>query len=314
MRAPDFWQRRGLAASLLAPLGVLYGASVAWKAKIAQPYRATMPVVCVGNLTAGGSGKTPVAIAIAGDLIARGRKPVFLTRGYGGRENGPAWVGEQDNAQTIGDEALLLARSAPTIVARNRAEGAIFAKNSDVIVMDDGHQNFTLHKNLSLVVVDGETGFGNGLMIPAGPLREPVAHGLARADAVVVMGEGTPDLAGFRGPVLHARLKADGDALRGRTVFAFAGIGRPEKFLASLKESGAVVAGARFFPDHHPYRAEEIAALRAASGNAQLVTTEKDLVRLSPEQRHDIAVLPVRAVFDDKDAISRLLDSLGSAV
>ena len=299
---------------LLSPLGALYGASVSWKAKTAKPYRAAIPVICVGNLTAGGSGKTPVAIAIAQALIARGRKPSFLTRGYGGREPGPVLVAAGDNTEKVGDEALLLSRAAPVIVARNRADGAALAKGADVVVMDDGHQNFTLHKNLSLVVVDGETGFGNGLMIPAGPLREPVTRGLARADAVIVMGDGKPDLQGFSGPVLRARLKADGDALRGKRVFAFAGIGRPEKFVASLNDSGAVVTGTRFFSDHHPYRADEIAALRAAAGDALLVTTEKDLVRLSADRRAGIAALPVRAVFDDKDAISRLLDTLPGAV
>ena len=173
MRAPDFWQRRGFAAALLSPLGKLYGATVAWKARTARPFHAAIPVICVGNLTAGGSGKTPVALAIAEALIARGRKPFFLTRGYGGRDSGPTLVTENKEADAVGDEALLLARTAPTIVAHDRADGAALAlaQGADVIVMDDGHQNFTLHKDLSLVVVDGETGFANGLILPAGPLR-----------------------------------------------------------------------------------------------------------------------------------------------
>jgi tetraacyldisaccharide 4'-kinase len=312
MRAPEFWKRRGAAALLLAPLGSLYGASVAWKARLAKPYRVKARVLCVGNLTAGGSGKTPVALAIGARLKARNNTIAFLTRGYGGSEPGPALVQTNSDAAQMGDEALLLANCAPTIVARDRAQGAAFAvaQNAQIIVMDDGHQNFTLAKDLSLVVVDGESGFGNGLMIPAGPLREPVAQGLARADVVVIMGNGNPDLGSYAGPVLRAQLDADGEAFRGRRVFAFAGIGRPEKFLASLEQSGAIVTGTQFFDDHHPYRDGEIAALKARAGNAQLITTEKDLVRLSAGDRAGIAILQVRAAFEDEGALDRLLDRI----
>jgi len=227
MRAPDFWRAPTLFARLLAPLGALYGASVAFKARNTRPFDPGIPVICVGNLTAGGSGKTPVAIAIAEMLRAKGHRPYFLTRGYGGSEKGPALATRGHSADVMGDEAVLLARTAPTIVARDRAAGARLAreKGATVIVMDDGHQNFSLRKNLSLVVVDAETGFGNGYQIPAGPLREPVAQGLARADAVVLIGEGMPDLRGFGGPVLRARLAPDGAAFADKTVFAFAGIG-----------------------------------------------------------------------------------------
>src|SRR5579862_6284146 len=237
MRAPDFWRRRGAAALMLAPLGALYGLSVALKARLARPFDAGLPVICVGNLTAGGSGKTPVAIVLAERLRAKDHKPFFLTRGYGGSERGPAMAVRGHSAAQMGDEALLLARAAPTIVARDRAAGARLAKEkgATVLVMDDGHQNFALRKSLSLVVVDAETGFGNGFQIPAGPLREPVAQGLSRADAVVLTGDGNPDLANFRGPVLRAHLAADDAGFAGQQVFAFAGIGRPEKFTASLE-------------------------------------------------------------------------------
>ena len=169
---------------------MLYGASVVFKARRATPYDPQLPVICVGNLTAGGSGKTPVAIAIAEILRARGHRPFFLTRGYGGSTSGPALASRGHSAAVMGDEALLLARTAPTIVARDRAAGARLAKEkgASVLVMDDGHQNFTLRKTLSLVVVDAASGFGNGFQIPAGPLRESVAQGLARADAVVLVG------------------------------------------------------------------------------------------------------------------------------
>lgn len=301
-----------MAAALLAPLGWLYGASVAFKARTARPFDPGLPVVCVGNLTAGGSGKTPIAIALAEMLRAKGHRPYFLTRGYGGSERGPALASRGHSAALMGDEALLLARTAPTIVARDRAAGARLAgeKGATVIVMDDGHQNFSLTKTLSLVVVDAETGFGNGYQIPAGPLREPVTQGLARADAVILVGDGAPDLRGFGGPVLRAHLKAEGDAFAGKTVFAFAGIGRPEKFAASLEDSGAAVTGSCFFPDHHPYTEDEIIQLRAVAGNAVLVTTEKDFVRLSTAQREGIRMLKIAAVFDDAHAIERLLDSI----
>src|SRR5471032_314120 len=255
MRAPDFWQRRGAAAALLAPLGWLYGATVASKARSSKGFDPGLPVICVGNLTAGGSGKTPIAIAFAEMLRARGHRPYFLTRGYGGSERGPALATRGHSAAVMGDEALLLARTAPTIVARDRAAGARLAKEkgASVLVMDDGHQNFSLHKTLSLVVVDAQSGFGNGFQIPAGPLREPVAQGLAGADAVVLVGDGAPDLQGFHGPILRAHLKAEDGAFAGKNVFAFAGIGRPEKFIASLQDSGANVTGSCYFDDHHPY-------------------------------------------------------------
>jgi tetraacyldisaccharide 4'-kinase len=311
MRAPDFWRERGPMALLLAPLGALYGATVALKARLARPFDPGLPVICVGNLTVGGSGKTPIAIALCESLRAMGHKPYFLTRGYGGSERGPALASRAHSAGVMGDEALLLARTAPAIVARDRAAGARLAKEkgATVLVMDDGHQNFSLRKSLSLVVVDGETGFGNGLQIPAGPLRETVAQGLARADAVVVMGEGAPDLEGFAGPVLRAHVKADSAPFAGKSVFAFAGIGRPEKFIATLQDGGAHITGSCFFADHHPYTEDEIVQLKAIAGEAELVTTEKDFVRLSIAQRQGIKPLKISAGFDDSRSLARLLDS-----
>ena len=312
MRAPDFWRTRTFFAGLLAPLGALYGASVAFKARTAKPCDPGIPVICVGNLTAGGSGKTPVAIAVAEMLRAQGHRPYFLTRGYGGSERGPALATRGHSATVMGDEAVLLARTAPTVVARNRAAGARLAceKGATAIVMDDGHQNFSLRKSLSLVVVDAETGFGNGYQIPAGPLREPVGQGLSRADAVVLVGEGAPDLKDFRGPVLRAHLAPDGAAFAGKTVFAFAGIGRPEKFVASLEASGAHVTGSCFFPDHHPYGEDELLQLRAVAGDAILVTTEKDFARLTTAQREGIRVLKITATFDEPAVMAGLLDSI----
>ncbi|MBV9550301.1 MAG: tetraacyldisaccharide 4'-kinase [Alphaproteobacteria bacterium] len=309
MRAPNFWRHRGITAYLLAPLGAIYNASVAFKAAYASPYRAPMPVICVGNLTAGGSGKTPVTIAIGEMLRARGKNPAFLIRGYGGRSAVPTLVKPHHTARQVGDEALLLARSGPTIVAADRATGAAKAAalKADVLVMDDGHQNFGLAKNLSLVVVDGSGGFQNGMVLPAGPLREKVAQGLKRADAVILMGEGTPDLDGYAGPVLRAHLKPMPNDLAGRRVFAFAGIGRPQKFYATLKAVGAFITGTQDYADHHFYDAKDLQGLRDQAKDALLVTTEKDLVRIPPERRGGIVALAVEARFDDPAALDALL-------
>jgi tetraacyldisaccharide 4'-kinase len=319
MRAPKSWTRNDrwsrLAMAGLVPLGWLYGAATAWKARHATPHKAPVPVICVGNLTAGGTGKTPVAIAVARTLLARGLHPYFLSRGYGGRLKGPIHVMPEHSAADVGDEPLLLAAASPVIVARDRGDGAetAAAHGADCIVMDDGHQNFTLAKDLSIVVVDGETGFGNGRILPAGPLREFVSLGLARADAVVIVGDGTPDLGAFAGPVLRAHLThVDVPDLKGRRVVGFAGIGRPEKFFRSLHAFGAEVVATKRFADHHVYTHSEIARLKskARAAGAILVTTEKDYVRMTQVEREEIAVLPVRAAFDEVEALARLLDRL----
>jgi tetraacyldisaccharide 4'-kinase len=307
-----------MAAAALSPFGWIYGAVTDWKRAHAQPFRAHARVVCVGNLTAGGSGKTPVVAAIVRLLQARGLRTTILSRGYGGSAQGPLLVNPGAHAAAdVGDEPLLLAARAPVIVARNRPHGAALAddQNADVIVMDDGYQNFTLAKDLSLIVVDAEMGFGNGRLLPAGPLRESIQGGLARADAVVLVGDGTPPLPGYSGPVLRARLvPSEGEVLKGRKTIAFAGIGRPEKFFATLRGTGADLASAVAFADHHTFTPGEIARLKeeAKSKNAMLVTTEKDFVRLAPAEREGIRAFPVEAVFERPDALSSLLDKLAS--
>lgn len=321
MRQPEFWNGRDGAARLalaaLAPVSWAYGASVAWKQRHAHPHHVEARVICVGNLTAGGTGKTPIAIAIARALVERGQKPFFLSRGYGGHARGPVLVDPaHDTARDVGDEPLLLSRTAPVVVARDRAAGAAFAAahGASAVVMDDGHQNFDLAKDLSIVVADAETGFGNGRVLPAGPLREPVAQGLARADAVVLVGDGMPDLKGFAGPVLRARLVPENTVgLSGKDVVAFAGIGRPDKFFATLRGLGAQLIETREFPDHHAFSASDIARLKAKARGALLMTTEKDFVRLTPQEREGVSFLPVRAEFDDPAAFARLLDSVAPA-
>ena len=320
MRAPEFWTGKSKAAgalsAALAPLGALYALSVRAKMARAKPYRARARVLCVGNLTAGGSGKTPIAIALGLMLAARGKRIAFLTRGYGGRLHGPLCVDAARHIATdVGDEALLLAAKAPTIVARDRAAGAKLTDSLgiDIVVMDDGFQNFQLAKDVSLIVIDAEWGFGNGRLIPAGPLRERPDDGFKRADALVLMGDREPKLSPFAGPVLRARMLPSAPAaVAGRAVFAFAGIGRPEKFFSTLRDMGARVLGTRAFPDHHRFNAIELAALRALaqSFGALLVTTEKDFARIAELDRKAILPVPVHVVFETDPALSALLGRL----
>jgi len=273
----------------------------------------------VGNLTAGGAGKTPIVRDFAARLRAQGRNPAILSRGYGGRQRGPLRVDPGRHiAADVGDEPLLLARDSPCWIARDRAKGAraIAAAGAGIIIMDDGLQNPQLHQDLRLIAVDGAAGFGNGRAIPAGPLRERAADGLDRADALIVMGEddtGVAASAAGRLPVIRARLAlAGGPSLAGSRLFAFAGIGRPEKFRATLLEGGAELLAFRAFPDHHAYLKSELIALSAKARdlNAKLATTEKDWVRLSPEWRERVTPIPVAVRWDDESAISALLNGL----
>ena len=311
----------GLAAGLLAPLGAAWDAGSRLRRALARPYQAPVPVICVGNLVAGGSGKTPVVLALAGSIGASGVAVHIVTRGYGGRLGGPVRVDPaRHDAAAVGDEALLIAAASPCWVARDRAAGvrAAVAAGAAAVLLDDGFQNPAIEKDLSLVVVDGEYGFGNGRVIPAGPLREPAASGLARADAVVLLGKGEPDCVREAGcPIFRADLEpVEGERFAGARVVAFAGIGRPEKFVASLKGIGASVIAAYPFSDHHPFSNAEIARLHhmAERGDARLVTTAKDWVRLPARLRGGIEVLEVRVRWHDRAAVTRLVaDVLANA-
>jgi tetraacyldisaccharide 4'-kinase len=322
MREPAFWWREGsLASALLAPLASVYGAIAAWR--LARPGRRTgIPVVCIGNLTVGGAGKTPTALTVARMLATAGERPVFLSRGYGGALAGPLVVDPaRHRARDVGDEPLLLARTAPTIVARDRVKGTCIATGASVIVMDDGFHNPSLAKDFSVLVVDARRGIGNGRVIPAGPLRAPVDAQLARANALVVVGISTDrcavaEMARDRGiPVLRASLRADTAfiaGLTGRRVLAFAGIGDPQKFFATLTEAGVALAATRSFADHHRYTRREAAALceEADRDGLALVTTEKDLARLSGEEQPLSAragALPITLVFEDEARFASLL-------
>lgn len=327
MQAPAFWWREqasGL-ARILSPLGAIYGAVTA-RRMLRPGVQADVPVLCIGNFVAGGAGKTPAAIACAQLLAASGERPMFLSRGYGGALSSatPLRVDPaHHDASMVGDEPLLLARVAPAFICRDRVAGANAAAlaGASIVVMDDGLQNPALAKDLCLAVVDGATGVGNGLCVPAGPLRAPLDGQLRAVEAVLIVG---PGLAGER---VAAQARAGGssvftghlapapdavDRLRDKAVFAFAGIGRPEKFFDTLGGCGARIVGRRAFADHHGYTRGDLDSVSAAarsSGAEIIVTTEKDACRL-PVDALDFTTLPVTLAFDEPDAIGAWLATI----
>jgi tetraacyldisaccharide 4'-kinase len=316
MRAPEFWHTRpGLASGLLAPFGTAWDAAARLHRALVRPYHASTMVVCVGNLVAGGAGKTPVVLSLAERIAGSGCVVHAVTRGYGGHLGGPLRVDPAlHDAAAVGDEALLLAARVPCWVARDRAAGvrAATADGAEIVLLDDGFQNPRVHKDQSLVVVDADYGFGNCRVMPAGPLREAAASGLERADAIVLLGgAAVPTLVRRSGrPILRAMLEAvDGERFAGARVVAFAGIGRPEKFFASLRASGAVLVATHPFADHFRFAPRDIARLRreAESAGARLVTTAKDRVRLPPPDHGGIEVFEVRVRWRDPGAAARFV-------
>lgn len=321
MRAPGFWigEGSGLTALLLSPLAAIYGAATA--RRMARPgWMAPVPVICCGNATAGGAGKTTVALDLGQRLANRGIGVHFLLRGYGGKLGGPLRVDPAaHDSEAVGDEALLLAAERPAWIGGDRAASAraAIAGGAQAIVMDDGLQNPTLAKDLSLLIIDGGYGFGNGHIIPAGPLREPVAAAAARSRAAVLIGEDeTGALAQLPDslPVLRAQLRPGPEAelLAGQAVYAFCGIGNPRKFFATLTEAGAVLAGRMAFADHYPFDDGDMRELlaEAESLRAIPVTTRKDFVRIPPAFRSRVTVVSIRLEWADSTAIEGLLDPL----
>ena len=323
MQAPRFWyQPKGLRSKLFAPLGALYAAGTTRKLAQGARENVGVPVICIGNLTAGGTGKTPTVIAVLMMLAARGVTAHVVSRGYGGSLEGPVQVKEREHkADQVGDEPLLLAAFAPTWVAKNRAEGAraAVAAGAEVILLDDGFQNASLAYDLSLVVVDATRGFGNGAVIPAGPLREPVEAGLERADLVISIGPAPAQRsfvdqwgAALNVPLVSGVLRPleTGIAFSGMRVLAFAGIGHPAKFFATLKALGAEVVRGEALSDHQPLSDALMARLtrEAKLLGAQLVTTEKDAVRLPDALRREVLTVPVRLEIAKPDALDTALD------
>lgn len=325
MKAPRFWFKPpstfDLRAFLLSPLGALYGYATAHRVGKPAVMRAKCPIICIGNINAGGTGKTPTTIALAQHLVYAGYDVHIVSRGYGGSLKDPTEVQPATHtASQVGDEPLLLAAFARTWVADDRGAGInlAIAAGAQIILMDDGFQDPKVHKDLSLVIVDADKGFGNGKCIPAGPLREPVSAGLRRADAVISIGDaaaqarfkhawGTaisqPHITGQLDP-----LETGMDWTSGRYI-AFAGIGHPEKFFATLRGLGANIIRSEALDDHQPLTAGLVKRLKAEAqlGNAQLVTTEKDAARLPREFRMDVIALPVRLTMTDPGALDALL-------
>ena len=319
MKAPLFWSAPpGLISGLLTPVSWVW-TSVTRKRLSARGLEIGIPVICVGNLTAGGTGKTPVVMALLERFTQDGVAAHVVSRGYGGSLEGPLRVDERKHsASQVGDEPLLLSAFGRVWVSKDRAKGAQAARDAgaDVILLDDGFQNPSLVKTKSILVIDAEAGFGNGCVMPAGPLREPVADGMARADLIVLIGpkSARSDFLTDQSlslDVLEAELTPlqTGMTWEGLRALAFAGIGRPQKFFDSLSRAGVDLIGTRSFGDHAPYRRDLLRRLlaEAKSKGAQLVTTEKDAVRLPQELRSEVLTFPVRLSFEDEARLETLV-------
>ncbi len=320
MKAPDFWKsnRGGLLSTLLAPAGFVYGLGTAARQKWGKSWTCPIPLICVGNLVAGGAGKTPVVMDVARRVRQAGIDAHIITRGYGGTEKGPLKVSrELYDARAVGDEALILSEVAPTWVSDDRPAGCrrAMTEGAGLVVLDDGFQDPSCRKSLSILVVDGACGFGNARIIPAGPLRESVKSGLQRADGVAILGEDRANVGetvGNHCPVLRATIEVDREfsALEGEKVLAFAGIGVPDKFFRSARAHGLDVVKTEAFADHHHFTDRELARLSAEAEmmGATLLTTTKDLVRLPPDMREAVKALPVHVVWDNEEEINQLLN------
>ena len=319
MKTPSFWHADGFIPKLLEPLAQLYKCLSFLERSLRSKTKIDIPVLCIGNLVSGGAGKTPIALSIGQKLNVK-HNISFLTRGYGGIEAGPIEVNpDEHSSYEVGDEALILSEVGPTWVSRNRTAGAIAAKNAgfEIVIMDDGFQHTSLVKTLSFVIIDGPYGFGNGRLIPAGPLREPIYSGLKRADVIVLVGEVNPsiiELLPNNKPLLRASLvPAEMDIqLSNNNVIGFAGIGRPTKFLETLEKMGLDVIDFVAFPDHYRFRESEIRELyeKATEVDAILVTTFKDMKRVPKNVAHLCQPIGITVVWEDDSEIQQLLDSV----
>ncbi|ARN84506.1 tetraacyldisaccharide 4'-kinase [Candidatus Nucleicultrix amoebiphila] len=312
MKAPKFWHKRdSIRGLLLIPIAIFYKYfSTFYRSKI-KASKLPIPVICIGNVVIGGAGKTPVAIAIYDLLRNMGIKPHFLTRGYKGKMRGPLLVDPYIHTfEDVGDEPLLLAKKGPTWVSADRVEGAksALANGAEVIIMDDGFQNPYLHKDINILVIDGSYGLGSGRLFPAGPLRESLASGLSRAQAVIIVGEGWQHQP-FKIPTFYAHAQLDPNILKTLKTLklcAFAGIGNPEKFFTSLRNAGLHVLDTFSFSDHHPYIPEELN--RLVGGDLTVVTTTKDYVRIPEPWSKKITPISMDIKFNDPHKLMKVLE------
>ena len=317
MKTPAFWNEKNWKSCTLWPLGLLYAFATKARITFGKPQKINKPVVCVGNLTAGGTGKTPIAIAIAKLLQSEGKKPFFVSRGYGGTLKGVTVNNQKHTAKEVGDEPLLLSKQAPVIVDTSRFQAAAKAANegADIIIMDDGFQNPSLHKDLSFIVIDGNTWFGNGFCIPAGPLRETVDSGIKRADAIIIIenkkrSQTLPNL-----PTFHANIAPIKPENKSDKIIAFAGIGRPEKFYDSLCELGLKPEKTFDFPDHHFYTENELNTIiaEAKNINAKIFTTSKDMVKIPNHLQKHFNVLEIKIQWEDEKKLKEfILEKIGN--
>lgn len=314
MKTPKYWQSNSFVSKLLEPFGKLYGVATKLRLKLKTPRKTTVPVICIGNITAGGTGKTPVSISVAKMLITAMHHPIFVTRGYGGKLSNVLVNNKKHTAQDVGDEPLLLSEQAPVVVNADRYAGAELAvkEGADVIVMDDGFQNPTLHKDLSFLVFDGHYGIGNGKIIPAGPLRETFADGIKRADALIILGKDKHDLAKrTKLPVFFGHTEPVQTTVGDTDVVAFAGIGHPQKFYHTLQQQGYNVVETIDFPDHHFYSKDELENIlqKAKELNAEVYTTSKDFVKIPSLYHKSINMLEIAVVWDKPDELQQFIEN-----
>lgn len=314
MRTPQFWQHNDWRSTLLLPASALYWVGARISRYLATPQRAPLPVISVGNVTVGGAGKTPTVLALIPLLREMQHVPHIISRGYGGMPHTAHRVTASDDWRMVGDEPLLLAAAAPTWVGAQRPASAYaaHAAGATVVVADDALQHHRLHKDISLLVIDGAYGIGNGRLLPAGPLREPLSAAVARCDAVVMIGDDTQQLgARITKPIFRARVETTGDTswLYDAAVIAFAGLARPQKFFDGLRVLGASLLSWHSFADHHAYARDEVEALlaQAKQHQAVLVTTAKDAVKLAPDLRAQVRVLDIALRWQDEAALRQWL-------
>lgn len=304
MKTPKFWNNKGLISTLLLPISSIYGAITQLRIKFSTPYKCSAKVICIGNITAGGVGKTPIAIAMAEKYIKEGKKVFFVTRGYKGKLKNILVDLTTHTPEETGDEARLLAQTAPTIISPQRDIGAKMAVSmgAEVIIMDDGFQNPSLYKDESWLVFDGNIGIGNGRIIPAGPLRETLKNGQKRAQHIIIMGKDTTNLAPKCNlPIHYGHIEPKPFELTNKRVLAFAGIGHPQKFYNTLQTNGYEVIKSIDFADHHQYTINDIAQIKeiAQKENLSIVTTEKDYIKLSDEMKENIQCFKIRAIISN---------------
>lgn len=315
MNTPEFWTKQGFLSAILQPFAAIYAAATARRLKSHIPYKAECPVICIGNLTAGGTGKTPVSLSIAEMLRGMDKNPYFISRGYGGALRNVIVNPNMHTPKQVGDEPLLLAEVAPAVINPDRAAAAQLAisDGADCLVMDDGFQNPTLHKDISFLVFDGNYGIGNGRVIPSGPLREPFAEGIKRAQAVIILGEDKKQIASQTDlPVFYGEIKEEQPKITNRDIVAFCGIGHPEKFYDSLTKCGFNINHHFNFPDHHFYTRSDLSFLIdfAQKNNLDIYTTSKDFVKIPPELRSHFKVLKIKIRWHNETALQNFLAQL----